>query len=72
MCFVGIQEVAIELEEPFIRFPNDLPLNNYQAQFNEALISSLYGGFHPDSWVQTGDKLSTQDSFDSISKSSSR
>eukprot|EP00536_Pseudo-nitzschia_multiseries_P016792 jgi/Psemu1/247776/estExt_Genewise1.C_12380007 len=49
-CFFGIQEVALELEEPFIRYPNDLPLNNYQAQFNEALISSLYSGFHPDAW----------------------
>jgi len=55
MCFVGLQEVAFELEEPFIRYPNDLPLNNYQAQFNEALISSLYGGFHPDSWGRTCD-----------------
>ena len=54
-CFVGIQEVAMELEEPFVRYPNDLPLNNYQAQFNEALISSLYGGFHPDSWGHTYD-----------------
>ena len=49
-CFFGIQEVANELEEPFIRYPNDLPLNNYQVQFNEALISSLFGGFHPDAW----------------------
>jgi hypothetical protein len=54
-CFFGIQEVALELEEPFIRYPNDLPLNNYQAQFNEALISSLYGGFHPDAWGDTAD-----------------
>ena len=53
-CFIGIQEVALELEEPFIRYPNDLPLNNYQAQFNEALISSLYGGFHPDAWGDFG------------------
>ena len=54
-CFIGIQEVALELEQPFIRYPNDLPLNNYQAQFNEALISSLYGGFHPDAWGETVD-----------------
>jgi len=52
-CFIGIGEVALELEQPFIRYPNDLPLNNYQAQFNEALISSLYGGFHPDAWGDT-------------------
>jgi len=49
-CFYGILEVALELEEPFIRYPNDVPLNNYQAQFNEALIGSLYSGFHPDAW----------------------
>ena len=61
-CFLGILEVALELEEPFIRYPNDLPLNNYQAQFNEALISSLYGGFHPDAWgkaVDNGGLFST-------------
>mmetsp|Transcript_11018 Transcript_11018/g.23354 ORF Transcript_11018/g.23354 Transcript_11018/m.23354 type:complete len:141 (+) Transcript_11018:63-485(+) len=54
-CFLGIQEVALDLEEPFIRYPNDLPLNNYQAQYNEALISSLYGGFHPDAWGDPDD-----------------
>ena len=61
-CFIGILEVALELEQPFIRYPNDLPLNNYQAQFNEALISSLYGGFHPDAWgkaVENGGLFST-------------
>ncbi len=59
-CFIGIHEVALELEQPFIRYPNDLPLNNYQAQFNEALISSLYGGFHPDAW---GDTVETEDQY---------
>jgi predicted membrane chloride channel (bestrophin family) len=48
VCFVGQQEVARELQDPFYQYPNDLPLNNYQAQFNEALISSLFTGFHPD------------------------
>ena len=62
-CFVGIQEVAMELEEPFIRYPNDLPLNNYQAQFNEALISSLYGGFHPDSWGHAHDDGGTSSDY---------
>ncbi|KAG7355182.1 bestrophin, RFP-TM, chloride channel [Nitzschia inconspicua] len=47
-CFDGMHEVARELQDPFYQFPNDLPLNNYQVQFNEALISCLYGGFHPD------------------------
>jgi predicted membrane chloride channel (bestrophin family) len=48
-CFDGMNEVAREMQDPFYQFPNDLPLNNYQVQFNEALISCLYGGFHPDS-----------------------
>jgi predicted membrane chloride channel (bestrophin family) len=47
-CFDGMEEVAREMQDPFYQFPNDLPLNNYQAHFNEALISCLYGGFHPD------------------------
>ena len=29
--------------------PNDIPLNTFQTQFNEALIS-MWAGFHPDSW----------------------
>ncbi len=49
-CFQGIHEVARELEDPFYQFPNDLPLNHYQALFNESLISCLYAGFHPDVW----------------------
>jgi hypothetical protein len=48
MCFVGQQEVARELQDPFYQYPNDLPLNRYQAEFNEALISTLFTGFHPD------------------------
>lgn len=49
MCFVGVQEVARELEQPFRNAPNDLPLTTFQAQFNEALIA-MYAGFHPDAW----------------------
>ena len=49
MCFVGLHEVAKELENPFKNAPNDTPLNNFQAQFNEAIIS-VFSGFHPDSW----------------------
>lgn len=49
LSFVGLHEVARELEQPFVNTPNDLPLNNYQAQFNEALIS-MYTGFHPDGY----------------------
>lgn len=66
--------MALELEEPFIRYPNDLPLNNYQAQFNEALISSLYAGFHPDSWGDTngnGGTFQTRNHDGNVNSSSS-
>lgn len=49
MCFVGVNEVARELDSPFRNVPNDLPLTTFQAQFNEALIA-MYAGFHPDAW----------------------
>lgn len=49
LCFQGIYEVARELTNPYFTVPNDLPLNNFQAQFNEALVT-MYAGFHPDSW----------------------
>jgi hypothetical protein len=44
-----MHEVARELSNPYNTVPNDLPLNNFQAQFNEALVT-MYAGFHPDSW----------------------
>lgn len=49
MAFVGLNEVSRELENPFRNAPNDLPLNLFQSQFNEALMSTLCG-WHPDSW----------------------
>ena len=49
MCFLGLHEVARELEDPFQSIPNDLPLTNFQAQINEALVT-MYAGYHPDSW----------------------
>jgi hypothetical protein len=49
MCFVGLHEVSRELECPFQNVPNDLPLNFFQAQFNEALVT-MFGGWHPDSF----------------------
>ena len=49
LCFLGLHEVARELENPFANAPNDLPLTTFQAQFNEALVT-MYAGFHPDSW----------------------
>ena len=39
LCFLGLHEVARELENPFRNVPNDLPLLTYQAQFNEALVT---------------------------------
>jgi predicted membrane chloride channel (bestrophin family) len=47
MCFTGLQEVSRELESPFLNEPNDIPLNNYQAQFNESLLV-MFAGYHPD------------------------
>lgn len=49
MCFLGLHEVARELENPFENVPNDLPLTTFQAQINEALVT-MYAGYNPDSW----------------------
>lgn len=51
MCFTGLHEVARELENPFQNVPNDIPLNNFQAQFNESLMQ-MFAGFHPDAFWQ--------------------
>jgi hypothetical protein len=40
MCFAGLHEVARELESPFQNVPNDVPLNNFQAQYNEGIMVS--------------------------------
>ena len=47
LCLQGTNEVARDLENPFRNFPNELPLVNFQAQFNEALIT-MFAGYHPD------------------------
>jgi predicted membrane chloride channel (bestrophin family) len=47
--YIGLWSVANELEDPFRNVPNDLPLNNFQAQFNEALVC-MFAGFHPEAW----------------------
>ena len=47
LCLQGINEVARDLENPFRNFPNELPLVNFQAQFNEGLMT-MYAGYHPD------------------------
>jgi hypothetical protein len=49
LCFVGMHEVARELENPFQNAPNDIPLMTMQAELNEALIQ-LQSGYHPDSY----------------------
>lgn len=49
VCFLGLHEVARELENPFQNAPNDLPLTTFQAQFNEALVT-MYAGYHPDAF----------------------
>jgi predicted membrane chloride channel (bestrophin family) len=49
--FLGLWHVSTELEDPFRNVPNDLPLNNFQAQFNEALVV-MFAGFHPEAyWI---------------------
>ena len=55
MCFSGLHEVARELESPFQNVPNDIPLNNFQAQFNEALMTMFFG-YHPDAYWEVGMK----------------
>jgi len=55
LCLEGINEVARDLENPFRNFPNELPLVNFQAQFNEGLIT-MYAGFHPD-FFWDGDRV---------------
>lgn len=53
MCFTGLHEVARELENPFINVPNEIPLNHFQAQFNEGLMTMFFG-YHPDAyWLPT-------------------
>lgn len=47
VLFFSINEVAIELENPFRNIPNELPIVTLQAQFNEALLV-MYSGYHPD------------------------
>jgi predicted membrane chloride channel (bestrophin family) len=45
----GLNGVAKELQNPFTNVPNDLPLNLFQAHFNEALVT-IFAGYHPDAW----------------------
>lgn len=54
MSFTGLHEVARELENPFANVPNDVPLNNFQGQFNEALLT-MFSGYHPDAFWEVKD-----------------
>lgn len=77
LCFTGLHEVAREIEDPFQNVPNDVPLNNYQAQFNEGLMIMFYG-YHPDAYwnnsmrnndsvgnnINTNSKTSNESSLD--------
>jgi predicted membrane chloride channel (bestrophin family) len=56
LCLCGINEVARDLENPFRNFPNELPLVNFQAQYNEALLT-MYAGYHPDLFWDGDDVL---------------
>jgi len=59
LCFTGLHEVARELENPFQNVPNDVPLNNYQAQFNEGLMVMFYG-YHPDFYWNKEEKNNSE------------
>jgi hypothetical protein len=50
--------VAQELENPFKNVPNDIPLNNFQAQFNESLLT-MHAGYHPEAWWEIPGKVET-------------
>ena len=56
--FLGLWHVSTELEDPFRNVPNDLPLNNFQAQFNEALVV-MFAGFHPEAYWIIGESEET-------------
>ena len=56
LCFTGLHEVAREIESPYQNVPNDVPLNNFQAQFNEGLMVMFYG-FHPDAYWDVEETL---------------
>jgi len=49
LLFAGLNELSKELEYPFRSMPNDLPLNLFQAHFNESIVT-MFAGFHPDAW----------------------
>lgn len=64
MCFAGLHEVSRELENPFQNAPNDLPANNFHAQFNEALMS-MFAGYHPDAYWEVKETVVEESNVDS-------
>lgn len=70
LCFTGLHEVAREIENPFTNVPNDVPLNNYQAQFNEGLMVMFYG-YHPDAYWDSKQHNSCIDSVKTTSNNQS-
>lgn len=44
-----------------MNYPNDLPCNNFQGQYNEALMS-MFAGYHPDAfWEVKEESIPKQD-----------
>ena len=56
LCFTGLHEVAREIESPYQNVPNDVPLNNFQAQFNEGLMVMFFA-YHPDAYWDVEETL---------------
>lgn len=68
MCFTGLHEVARELENPYQNVPNDIPLNHFQAQFNEGLMVMFYG-YHPDAYWLLSKPTDEDDDGDALKPS---
>ena len=62
----------LKLLRPVILFfaqnvPNDLPLNFFQAQFNETLLT-MFAGYHPESfWTIEKEEIIVEEQEKSIS-----
>jgi len=68
MSFAGLHEVARELENPFLNVPNDVPLNNFQHQYNESLLQ-MFTGYHPDAHWEVVQKVEAVDEVPSTAPS---
>jgi hypothetical protein len=70
-CLCGLHEVSRELENPFRKPPNEIPVCTLQAQFNEALLTA-YAGYHPDAYfthVQSRRRATVRSSISSFAAS---